>query len=325
MIFITSKMEFLCKITNELTQEELSQVTSLYNRVFITDHTIAEMIGRYVNNPLGYAYHSMMKDNNQIVGFSAYIPAYYIYSGKRVLFAYAGDYMTDKPYRDFFNFRDIIKNAHTFMKENGVALNFGYPNDKAFPVMTKGKLTKVIGKMHIYCLPYRIGGIKSNLLFLNWLSVLGCRLYVLCCSLFAEKKNRVFLIHKEEQTYNLTRYKYFDGNYGYCKLKHGDFYYKIQDHEGVRTVFIIDVSPKSPRNYVDAIRYLIKNHSKVFDLILYPGELPFSVTGMVKLPRRVEPKNFNFTANILDKEAVDPKVIYNINNWDTNLSNYDLI
>ncbi len=318
-------MEFLCKTTKDLTQEEMSQITSLYNRVFKTEHTIEEMLGRYVNNPLGVAYHSMMRDKNQIVGFSAYIPAYYIYNGERVVFAYAGDYMTDKPYRDFFNFRDIIKNAHAFMRENGVALNFGYPNDKAYPVMTKGKLTKVIGKMHTYCLPYRIGGIKQGLAWLNWLSLVSCKLFVFCCSLVANKKKGDFVIYKEEQTYNITRYKYFDGNYGYGKLKYGDFHYKIQDHEGVRTAFIIDVSPKSPRNFVDAIRFLLKNHAKEFDLVLYPGELPFFVTGMVKLPRKFEPKNFNFTANILDKDVVNPDVIYNIKNWDTNLSNYDLI
>ena len=99
----------------------------------------------------------------------------------------------------------------------------------------------------------------------------------------------------------------------------------MKEHEGVRTAFIVDVSPKSPRNFVDAVKYLLKHHSKEFDLVLYPGELPFGVTGMIKLPRKVEPKNFNMTANILDKEAVDESVIYDIRNWDTNLSNYDLI
>ena len=318
-------MDFICKKTYELTEREFEQVTSLFNRVFIKDATPAFMKSQYVNNPLGYSYHSMMLDEGQIVGFSSYVPAYYICDGKKLVFAYAGDYMTDKPYRDFFNFRDIIKNAHKFMKENGVALNFGYPNDKAYPVMTKGKLTKVIGKMHTYCLPYRIGGLKKGLGSLNWLSMIGCRIWAACSGLFASKKNYEFLIHKEEESFNETRYKRFDGNYGFAQLKNGTFHYKVKEHEGVRTAFIVDVSPKSPRNFVDAVKYLLKHHSKEFDLVLYPGELPFGVTGMIKLPRKVEPKNFNMTANILDKEAVDESVIYDIRNWDTNLSNYDLI
>ena len=33
----------------------------------------------------------------------------------------------------------------------------------------------------------------------------------------------------------------------------------------------------------------------------------------------------NMTGNILDKTVLDEKVIYDIKNWDTNLSNYDLI
>jgi len=76
---------------------------------------------------------------------------------------------------------------------------------------------------------------------------------------------------------------------------------------------------------VNAVRYLLKHHSKEFDLVLYPGELPFRVTGMIRLPRKMEPKNFNMTANILDKQLIDESVVYNIQNWDTNLSNYDLI
>lgn len=318
-------MEFICKTTRELGQEELIQITSLYNRVFKTNHTLEEMLGRYVNNPLGFAYHSMMIDSGQIVGFCAYIPSYYIYNGEKMVFAYSGDYMTDKPYRDFFNLRDIIVNAHKFMKENGVALNFGYPNDKAFPVMTKGKLTKVIGKMHTYCLPYRIGGIKKGMSWLNWLSIIGCKIYVSISSLIASKVVSEFVIHKEEESYNLTRYKYFDGDYGYAKLKKGECHYKIQEQEGVRTAFIIDVAPKSPCNYVDAVRYILKRHTKGIDLILYPGELPFNVTGMIRLPRRLEPKNFNMTANILNKQLLEEDVVFNINNWDTNLSNYDLI
>ena len=318
-------MEFFCKKTFELSEIELQQVTDLFNRVFEKDATPAFMKSQYVNNPLGFSYHSVMTDNDTIVGFCSYVPAYYFYEGKKMLFASAGDYMTDKPYRDFFNFRDIIKNAHTFLKAEGVVLNFGYPNDKAYPVMTKGKLAKPIGKMHTYVLPYRIGGIKEGMGWLNWASMLFSRCWVGCCTLFASKKVHEYAIHKDEESYNLTRYQRFDGNYGLGKLKNGEFHYKVKEHEGVRTAFIIDVSPKSSRNYVDAVRYLLKHHSKEFDLVLYPGELPFGVTGMMKLPRKVEPKNFNFTANILDKEAVDPSVVYDIKNWDTNLSNYDLI
>lgn len=318
-------MEYICKKTNELTKDELGQIAALWSEVFEKEASDEFMRSQYVNNPFGYSYHSMAIDNGRIVGHSSYVPAWFWYNGEKKVFVCGGDTMIAKGYRDGFVFYDVVKNAHKCLKDNGVVMNYGYPNDKSCPVLLKAKLTKYIGKMHTYMLPYRIGGIKPGLSWLNWLTIVFCRLWVACNGLFASKKEYSFIVHKDNESYNLSRYKRFGGNYGIAQLKCGYFYYKLAEHEGVRTAFIMDVSQKSSRNFVDAVKYLIKHHSKGFDLILYPGELPFGVTGMIKLLRKIEPKNFNMTGNILDKKVLDEKLIYDINNWDTNLSNYDLI
>ena len=318
-------MEYVCKKTNELSEDELRQITDLFNLVFEKEVTPDFMLSQYVNNPFGFAYHSIAMDEGKVIGLSSYVPAWFWYQDQKVVFVCGGDTMIAKEYRDGFIFWDVIKNAHKYLKTNGVVMNYGYPNDKSCPVLLKAKLTKRIGKMHTYVLPYRIGGIKSGLKCVNWLSMLGCRIWVSCSSLFASKKEHTFTIHKDNESYNPSRYQRFGGEYGFAKLKNGNCHYKVKEHEGVRTAFVLDVAPKSPRNYVDAVKHLLKLHSKEFDLILYPGELPFGVTGMIKLPRKVEPKNFNMTGNILDKKVLDEKVIYDIKNWDTNLSNYDLI
>lgn len=318
-------MEFFCKKTFELTTSELEQIADLFNRVFENNETPDKLLSHYNNNPLGYSYHSMMLDEGRVVGFCAYVPAYYFCEGRKYIFAYSGGYMTDKHYRDFFNFHDLVKNARTYMKKEGVALNFGYPNDNAFPVMIKGKLSMYVGRMHIYCLPYRIGGMKKELKYLNFLSIFLSKFWVSLNLLLAKNRIHEFLIHKEEDSFNKTRYNKLEENYSVTKLKHGTLYYKIQEQKGVRTAFIIDVTPKSPRVFVDAVRYLINKHSKELDMILYPGELPFGFTGMIRLPRKMEPKNFNMTATILDKSSLKEAIICNISNWDTNLSNYDLI
>lgn len=318
-------MEYFCKKTNELTSEELSQITILFNQIFEKNVTPDFMLSQYVNNPFGFAFHSIAKEDGQVVGLSSYVPAWFWYQDKKVVFVCGGDTMIARQFRDGFTFWDVIKNAHHYLKENGVVMNYGYPNDKSCPVLLKAKLTKRIGKMHTYVLPYRIGGLKKSLRWLNWLSILGCCIWVGCSSLFTSKRVYSFAIHKDEESYNPTRYQRFGGEYGLAQLKHGLCHYKVKEHEGVKTAFILDVSPKSSRNYVDAVKYLLMYHSDEFDLVLYPGELPFGVTGMVKLPRKVEPKNFNMTGNILDKKMLDEKVIYDIKKWDTNLSNYDLI
>ena len=60
-------------------------------------------------------------------------------------------------------------------------------------------------------------------------------------------------------------------------------------------------------------------------IFLYVGNLPFATTSMIKIPLKNAPKNFNFVAQILDKKKVQAEDVYDVNNWDVNLSSYDLI
>lgn len=319
-------MNFIFKKTYELTEQELSEICVLFERVFDKQRTVEELLRQYVNNPLGYSYMSIMKDEEgSIVGFNSYVPVYYTVNGNRRLFANSIDSMVDKKYRDFFNFKTIVDQAYKGMKSEGVVFVYGYPNDNSFPVLTKAKLMKEIGQMYTYCLPFRIGGIKNSFKFLNPLSELFCRCFAGVASLFANSKEVPYCVKKEEDSYNASRYQRSDGKYNIEKVT-GEItvYYKIKNHEGIRTAFLIDISCKSPKAFNIAVKHIIKNHSKEFDLLLYPGRLPFLNTGMIRIPRKFEPKKFNLTGKILDKEVI-PQEIWDINNWDTNLSNYDLI
>ncbi len=317
-------MDLIFRKTSELTETDLQQIVLLFRRVFDKERSVEVYLNQCVNNPLGYSYHSMLVEDGEIVGFNSYVPSYYIVDGKKLLFANSIDSMVAKEHRDFFNFKDMVDRAYKEMKKDGISFVYGYPNDNAYPVVIKSRLMKDIGRMNTYCLPVRIGGVKRSLAFLNPLSSLFCRIWVSVSGALASGKVAEFPVHKEEASYNSSRYKRGDGNYSTADLGDATLYYKIKEHEGVRTAFIIDITRKSPANFVRAVKHILRNHGREFDLILYPGWLPFGITGLIRLPRRFEPKNFNFTGKILDKEAI-PKEIWDISNWDTNLSNYDLI
>lgn len=317
-------IDFICKKTNELSSEELEQLSNLFEQVFHKKRSVSFLLNQYIYNVLGYSYHSLMIDNGIIVGLNTYVPSYYYIENKKLLFANSTDSMVLKPYRDFFNFNDMVNTAYSYLKAEGVSFVYGFPNDNSFPVLCKSKLMKNIGLMNIYCLPYRIGGIKQTTKGLNLLSILLSKLYLNINRVLASSKNHDFHIRKDNQTFNLTRYKRADGNYKQIKYEDTLCTYKIMVYENIRTAFIIDVYPKSASNFVKSIKYIIKNHSQEFDLILYPGYLPFKHLGLIKIPRRFEPKKFHFTGHILDKSSISDSV-WSINNWDINLSNYDLI
>lgn len=318
-------MEVIVKKSIDLTQEQFLQIKQLFEEVFHKSRSLELLHRQYEQNPFGYAWMSMLVDNGCIVGLNSYVPSYYVYNGEKMVFANSIDSMVKKPYRDFFNFNDMVKSAYKVMASNGVAFVYGYPNDNSYPVLTKAKLMKEIGKMRTYCLPIHIGGIRPCLKFLNFISESFCRLYISVCSLFASSQIKSASIVKHEESYNQTRYLRGDQNYVIHVFDDGlKIYYKIKNHEGIRTAFLIDLSQKTSKSFVKAVRYIVKKHSVDFDLLLYPGWLNFKNNGMFCIPRKFEPKSFNFTGKILNKESIE-KDVWDIRNWDTNLSNYDLI
>lgn len=313
-------MEFIVKKTTECKKDELMQIVKLYNEIFDKNLTLDYMLNLYTQNPFGYSYHSLIVDNGNIVGMNVYVPVLFRKNEEKVLMANSIDSMVSKPYRDYFNYHDMVIAAYKYMKQEGVKFVYGYPNDKAYPVVMKSKLMREIGKMYTYCLPYRIGGVKRILSFANFLSISFCWCWLSICKLFASKKVVAFRYDKDLESYNQTRYKRDDGEY----MQKDGFVYKILDYEGVRAAFIVDVFEKSAYNFCKAAIYILKNESRKFDILLYPGYLPFKFAGMIRIPHKFEPKHFYFTGKILDKQFAGDD-IWDINNWDTNLSNYDLL
>lgn len=315
-----NKLVFVVKKTTECSDEELKQMNDLFNEVFEKSRSFEVMLNQYIQNPLGFSYHSMIIDSGKIVGMNVYIPVYFRIHGQKVLFADIVDSMISKPYRDVFNYIDMANAGYKRLKNDGIVFAYGYPNDNAYPVTIKAKVSKEVGKMYTYCLPYRIGGIKKGLTLLNWLSIVFCRIWALVAFLLASTKVPSYMVEKDLTTYNETRYKRNDGQYCF-----GDgFVYKVMDYEGIRAVFLIDVFEKSAKNFCKAVKYIMREEKKNFDILLYPGHLTFSHSGMIKIPHKFEPKRFVLTGKILDK-SYDFSGLWNINNWDTNLSNYDLI
>lgn len=316
--------EFIVKKTIELTADEKQQILDLFNIIMEKNRSMSEFVNQNIQNPMGYSYHTLYVVDGKIVGHNAGVPSYYIVNNKRVKVICNIDTMIAKDHRGIENYYELMDTAYGRYIEDGYAMVIGFPNDNAHPLITAMKFLLDVDKLHTYCLPYRIGGVKRGFGFLNWASELFCRTWVGLTSIFASKEVKKFIIAKDD-SYNKTRYKCMDGNYTIVDLDNVKFYYKVKVHEGIRTAFLIDVEQKSAINYCNAVRYIMKHEKNNFDLLLYVGELPFGCNGMIRFPRKFEPKNFFFTAKIIDEKAVDKNEAFDIGNWDVNLSNYDLI
>jgi hypothetical protein len=319
-------MEFFVKKTTELTAKESDAILLLFNDVFQVNRTLSEFLNQYRNNVLGFSYHSLILDKGEIVGANAFVTGYYLIDEQKSLFVVSIDTMIRKSHRGIENFYNLIHVAYERLSQDGVAFVLGFPNDNSFPVFTATDLLLEIGRLNTYCLPVNVGGIDRRFRFMNILSNAFSRCWLGAASIFASAKVYSSRIRKETESYNHFRYKRMDGEYQRVNLPGLEFFYKVKTIEGIRTATLIDVTQKSSKNFCRAVRYILKNEKHNFDLLLYVGHLPFSINGMIQVPKKLEPKKFHFNGCWIGKNnQPDTKLIFNLENWDINLSDFDII
>ena len=298
-------MEVICKRTTEITDEEIERIYQLFDEVFEQKRDISTFRAEYENTVLGYSYHSMLINEGEIVGFHSCLPFYYLDNGKRFIAGLGIDSMVKKEFRDFFGFKNMIEACMKRMHEEGCVLRVGFPNDNSFPVLTKGLR-------------------KPALRILNPLSQLASWCLIQVSRLSFNEKVYKFRYEKERSSFDQVRYKWFGGLYQTVEVDGVTARYKIQVHEGVKSLFILDVHPMTKKGFDKLVRRIYKKERKGIDLIMYVGHLPFTPLSLLTMPHKYEPKHFNFTCKVLEKGFFDDS-IYDINNWDVNLSNYDLL
>lgn len=317
-------MEVICKKTTEITDDEIKDIYRLFEEVFKQKRDPSTFREEYGNTVIGYSYHSMLLHEGEIVGFHSCLPFYYLDNGKMFIAGLGIDSMVKKEHRGFFGFRDMIAACEKRMHDDGCVIRIGFPNDNSYPILIKGFKYKDIGKMITYFLPLRVGGVKPSLRFLNPLSIVGAWLVIQLSKLSLNKKEYSFRYAKERESFDKIRYKWFNGDYKTIETGGTITRYKVKVQEGVRTAFILDVHPMSKKMFDKVVRYIYKTEKRNIDLIMYVGHLPFTPMSLITMPHKYEPKHFNFTCKVLEKGYFDDS-IYNINNWDVNLSNYDLL
>ena len=317
-------MDYLFKTTHELTQEERDGIIKLFEEAFDRRIDYEFLFEHYYFlTPLGYSYHALLKDNNRIMGHNAYVPLSFYYQGRKMLFVDTVSSMMSPECRDFMLYYKLLTNSYKKLKEVGIPFVYGHPNDNAYPVVSKSKLLEDIGRMDLYFLPVRIGCIKKSLRLLNPCSRLFCYLWVKSSELLASKRIYHFGIEQDKESFKETRYK--RDEYERFISNDCEAIYKFKEYNGIRTAFLMEVYPKSPSNFVQAVNHILRQHKADLDLIMYPGTLPFATTGMIKLPLKYHPKQFHFSGHVINPEAVEKDYIMNIENWDENLSIYDLV
>ncbi len=317
-------MEVLVKKTVDLSDLEIDEINKIHKITLDFDCSIEAFKNKFNNTALGYSYHGLLKDNGKIVGAHAGVPFYYLKNGERFMAGLGIDSMILPLYRDYFHFRDIFVACEKAMLTDGCKLRIGFPNDTSYPILKKGFKYKDIGLLDTYCLPLKASALKNSLRFLNPLVAVFSFLWLGMSYLSIGKKEKHYMFERERESFNTTRFKWFNADYKEIKCDKFVSYYKIKKKEGVVTAFILDVYPLTKSNFEKTTRAVYKKESRQIEMIIYVGKLPFVPLSLIKLPRKLEPKQFRFTCHVLEPEYFDHSVL-DINSWDINLSSFDLL
>lgn len=322
-------MIFECKKTTDLSEKEISDFCKSFGRTFEGHTKSVECFkNEYFNSAFGFSFHSLLKnDEGEIVGGYSAIPMLYTVGNKEMLFACAADMMIEKEYRnDFKNIFTIIRNMDKFLKDNGVVCFYGFPNDTSYKINQSLIKMKDVASLYTYILPYKIGDARPALRFLNPLSKLFSKGLLMFSRLDNNSKIKDTYIDKKRPDFDEFRYQWFNPtDYHIYKNEDLQCVWKMSEFEGIKACFLIDVYPYSKKNFNKAVREMVKQMKHLTGLFIYVGYLPTKPFSMVRIPHKFQPKNFHFVSKIIDKSKMSEEDMLNINNWDVNLSSYDLL
>lgn len=321
-------MELIVKKTNELTEAEITQYCQCFSRVFDREKDPSVFLSEFAHTCLGYSIHSLLVDADGSVrgGYTA-IPMSFEVNGETMLFAFGVDLMIDVDLRsDVANLMSIIKANDKALKEAGVKIFYGFPNDNSYKVNLAFIRMKDICPLDTYILPWKVGDAKKSLKVLNPFSSLFAKMVLLYSKTSKDSKVTTFPIHKKQPEFDNSRYQWFKPEeYRHYQDDEMTCHWKVSHFEGIKAAFLMDVYPMSKKNFDKAVRIAYEECHKQVGMLLYVGLLPFNPKALIKVPVKFNPKNFHFVAKILDKTALTKEQLVNGANWDVNLASYDLL
>jgi hypothetical protein len=318
-------MEIILKRTNELSEVEISGICSLYKKVMKAEKTVDFFKNQFMENEQGYSYHSLVFSENNLVGSWSFIPVKFSFFGTVTHFALSVDTMIDREFKN--SLAAISKMADLACKAiraDGIPAIYGFPNDNFFNMVKVLLKWKFIGKLDFYVLPMNLKAVSKKLFFLDPFVRIYAWFLNKISRTSSDKGDAASLPIEKVNDAVFNRYRYF-GNYQ--TVSPGGkmvFTYIVGEYEGSRTCYLIDVDPGTKENIANAVKHIYLNHKKEIDILIYLSNRRTKPINLIRVPAKYEPKKVNLCGIILMPEKID-KRFYEIENWNANLSVFDVV
>mgnify|MGYP001212314137 CR=1 FL=1 len=321
-----NEVNMVVKKTTELTEEEIYQINDLFNKTFQkvekNFRNKKDFEKKYLHNFLNFSFHGLMKNANEIVGCYNIIPYEFIVFSEKKLFGQSVDTTIHPNYRgNIFNLKKLANIVYDEVQKHNIFFVYGLPNEKFYLVKKKVLGWKDIGKLEYYIYPNKIkrffGKFSVFLIFFHILTKVFLKFKL---SFNYEYKFQISKIDSE--SFHLGRYS--DDHKIISNKKYKCIYKETinKNYNNAKIVYIIDVLPLSKKNIETSVFQLLKLIRDV-DLIIYVGNLKKIPNNLIKIPKIFfKNRQVNVSGKILDNKKIK-ETIFNISNWNINLSNFD--
>jgi len=321
---LTSKpgTQVVFKRTDQLTESEQQQMRDLFFRVFNKKMTKDAFERKFLYTPKGYSYHGLMLHEKTIVGASSAVPARYRFFGQEHIFALSVDTMIDPKHRGGCHLIKMINLVHQGLINDGISFIFGFPNEQFYAVQKRLLKYEDIGELDYYVLPLNIGSVFPKLKFLNVMSRGFCKITVRFCRIPKNSEAGRGITKVVDKQFERHRY-----DAGYSRIALGETaecIYKIyEEKDGIRTLYIIDVVPMTAASLARAVKQICRTAVKTVDIVIYVGKPASKPAGLWKAPDSKKPQRIRMTGKLLIPDVIDDSV-FKMNNWNVNISDFDV-
>lgn len=313
--------------SNKINNFQWMNYCKAFNQVFDKNYDTDYFLQKYINTIDTYSYHSLLLENEQIVGACTVIPMEYIIKSEKIRIGLAVDVFIVKEYRtDPFSLHNMYTLLKNKLVEQNIVLVIAVPNDIAYPYWKKIVGWKDIGLLPYFALPIKIGNVISKWeSILNPLNVIFSKI-VTNIYLFSNFKENILSIRLNRENSIIEKQRY-TSQHKRKDLNDSYFSYIIVDESNTKVCYLIDFYNKNSKlkdkkTLQQAMLYILRNET--IDIIIFIGKLNFKQRYLFRVPFKFEPKHLYFTGDNIIPNKINNDLVYNIENWDFGLFNYDV-
>ncbi len=315
------------RVTTELPASDRARLCALFEQIFNRPFSEDMFFRKYGDAYSGTSLHCLARRDDIAGAFSAVLFRYSFF-GRSCVFATAIDLMLESTYRPNVALMKRMSEAlYSRLAETGVAFVFSCVREEMMGFHKVVGGWRNIGQLSYYIAP--VGGsmipgtgavLRGLLKTIN--AVYGAK------AIEVEREQPIDKLNDE--LFRKYRYAFFPTEYHTVEVEGGHAIYASKlfwplpgAPKGIRLGFLIDVWP-STRPVFDAVVREIARTDAAIDYLIYVGRLSFQPRLWWRVPERLQRPRYYLAGKILRPDLADER-IYDMKNWNINLSNTDLV